>query len=71
MDVIRQASVKLGKEPVTLPQAFSAALIATINVLSILFDWSNDLTAALNLMAAAWVMVVAVWSRSKVSPVSG
>lgn len=61
----------LATEPVTLPQAVSAALIATINVLSIVLDWSNDFTAALNLMAAAWVMVVAVWSRSKVTPVGG
>ena len=56
-------------EPAALTTAVTAAVVATINVLGIVFNWSADLLAALNIAAAAWVAVLGFWIRSKVVPV--
>ncbi len=58
----------LKTEPATITTALSAAVVATINVLAILLDWSTDLTAALNIAAAAWVAMLGFWIRSRVTP---
>lgn len=55
-------------EPVSLTTAITAALVATVNVLAIVFDWSTDVTAALNLAIGAWVAVVGFWLRANVTP---
>lgn len=59
----------LTTEPVTLPAVLTAALVATWNVLVIIFDIDPDLAAAVNIMLGAWVGVLAFWVRSRVSPV--
>lgn len=57
-------------EPATVTTALTAAVVGTLNVLAILLEWSTDLTAALNIAAAAWIAVLGFWIRSKVSPVA-
>ena len=59
----------LKTEPATLTTALTAAIVATVNVLGILFDWSADLIAGLNIAAAAWVGVLGFIIRARVSPV--
>lgn len=59
----------LRTEPATLVTALSAAIVATINVLGLIFNWSADLIASLNIAAAAWVAVAGFWIRSMVTPV--
>lgn len=53
----------------TNPSAFwtavTGALVATINVLALILDWSLDLTAGLNIAASAWVMVLSYLVRVK------
>jgi hypothetical protein len=58
----------LSTEPVTVASAVTAALVATVNVLGLLLDWSAELIAALNLMLGAWVIAVAVVVRARVTP---
>ena len=60
----------LESEPVRIGTAFTAALVATINVLGMSLDWPGDLIAGLNVAASAWVGVLGVWLRSKVTPVA-
>ena len=60
----------LGSEPVRIATAFTAALVATVNVLGMTFDWSGDLIAGLNVAAAGWVGLLGIWLRSKVTPVA-
>lgn len=60
----------LSKEPVRLTTAATAAAVATINVLAVVLDWSGDLVAGLNVAVAAWVGVLGIWIRSKVTPVA-
>ena len=57
-------------EPVSITTALTAAIVATINVLGILLNWSADLIAGLNIAAAAWIGVLGFWIRSKVTPVA-
>ncbi len=57
-------------EPVSITTALTAAIVATINVLGLLLDWSADLIAGLNIAAAAWIGVLGFWIRSKVTPVA-
>jgi hypothetical protein len=60
----------LATEPATLTTAISAAIIATINVIGIIANWTPDLIAGLNIAAAGWVAVLGFWIRSKVKPVA-
>ena len=60
----------LTTEPVALTTALTAAVVATINVLGILLDWSADLIAGLNIAAAAWIGVLGFYLRAKVTPVA-
>ena len=60
----------LGSEPVRIGTAFTAALVATVNVLGMTLNWSGDLIAGLNVAGAAWVGLLGVWLRSKVTPVA-
>ena len=60
----------LKAEPAALTTAISAAVIATINVLGIIFGWSEAVLGGLNIAAAAWVAVLGFWIRSKVTPVA-
>ena len=62
-------NLNLKNEPASLTTALTAAVVATINVLGIIFNWSTDLLAALNIAAAAWIAVLGFWIRSKVVPV--
>ena len=59
------------QEPVRITTAATAAVIATINVFGIVFEWSGDTIAALNIAGAAWVGVGGAWLRSKVTPTQG
>lgn len=56
--------------PVSASAAITAALIATLNVLSIVFGWSAEVTAALNLAIGAWVLAVALVVKPHVTPTS-
>ena len=60
----------LESEPVRIGTAFTAAMVATINVLGMTLNWSGDLIAGLNVAAAGWVGLLGVWLRSKVTPVA-
>ena len=60
----------LESEPVRIGTAFTAALVATINLLGMTLGWSGDLIAGLNVAAAGWVGLLGVWLRSKVTPVA-
>jgi hypothetical protein len=57
-------------EPVRITTAATAAVVATVNVLGMVLGWSGDLIAGLNVVAAAWVGLLGVWIRSKVTPVA-
>lgn len=57
-------------EPVSLYAAVTGAVIATVNLLGLIFNWSADLIASLNLCLIAWVGVGAFIVRSLVSPVA-
>ena len=59
------------QEPVRITTAATAAVIATINVFGIVFEWPGDTIAALNIAGAAWVGVGGAWLRSKVTPTQG
>jgi fatty acid desaturase len=58
----------MNDEPVTSGAVLSAAVIATVNVLAIVFNWSSDTVSAVNLAVGAWVVAVAFFIRSKVTP---
>ena len=60
----------LTDEPIALPSLVTAAVTATVNVIAIVGDWSGEVTAAVNIAAAAWVAALAGWQRMKVSPVN-
>jgi len=55
-------------EPVTLAAALNAALVATVNLLAIIFNWEADVIAGLNLVLGAWIAVVAFFVRQRVTP---
>lgn len=59
------------REPVALSSAVTAALVATVNLLGLLFDWSGEVLAALNGAIGLWVVVVSVAVRRKVTPTDG
>jgi len=61
---------KLQTEPVSVTTLLTAAVVATINVLAIILDWSGDVTAGLNIAAAAWVAVLGYFLRGRVTPVT-
>ena len=61
----------LKTEPAALTTAITAAVVATINVLGIVLNWSADLIAGLNIAAAGWIGVLGFWIRSKVEPSDG
>lgn len=58
----------LESEPVRITTALTAAVVATINVLGLALDWPGSLIAGLNVAASAWVGLLGVWLRSKVTP---
>jgi len=60
---------KFQTEPVSVTTLLTAAVVATINAVAIILEWSADLTAGLNLAAAAWVAVLGFFLRSRVTPV--
>ncbi len=64
------AKPNLESEPVRIGTAFTAALVATVNVVGMTLGWSGDLIAGLNVAAAGWVGLLGVWLRSKVTPVA-
>ena len=66
--MITQPSIT--NEPVSITTALTAAVVATINVLGILLNWSADLIAGLNIAAAAWIGVLGFYLRMKVTPVA-
>ena len=57
-------------EPVSITTALTAAIVATINVVGLLVNWSADLIAGLNIAAAAWIGVLGFWIRTKVTPIA-
>lgn len=62
-------NMNLKTEPVSLPSALTAALLATWNVIAMVTTIEPDITAAGNIMIGAWVAFLAFWMRGKVSPV--
>jgi membrane associated rhomboid family serine protease len=48
------------REPVTAAAAVDAALIATVNVLAVIFGWDGTIVAGLNLAIGAWVVAFSV-----------
>ena len=64
------ATPSIKTEPVSITTALTAAIVATINVLGILLDWSPDVIAGLNIAAAAWIGVLGFYLRAKVTPVA-
>lgn len=57
-------------EPVTLSAAITAALLATVNLLAYLLDWSDTATQLVNICVAAWVLVASMVVRQMVTPTS-
>ena len=57
------------REPVTFTSLLTAAVIATLNVMAIIFDWDDTILAAMNIAAAGWIAVVGYYVRSRVTPV--
>jgi len=55
-------------EPARLVALLTAAAAATVNLLGLLFDWSGDVIAGVNLAIAAWILVGGEIVRSKVTP---
>lgn len=56
------------REPVSVSTAITAALVATVNLLGLLLEWSAETIASLNLAVGAWVVAVAVVVRRRVTP---
>ncbi len=46
------------EQPAKFSTLLTAAIVATINVVAILFNWPGDVTACINIAAAAWVAVL-------------
>ena len=61
-------NLNTNQEPVAIVAAITTAIVATVNFLSIAFDWSSDVTAGLNLVIGGWIAVVGYFVRSKVTP---
>lgn len=59
----------LQTEPVGLPALLTAALVATWNVIVLIFGIDEAIAAAVNIALGAWIAVLAWWMRSKVVPV--
>lgn len=59
----------MNTEPVRLWALINAALLATLNVLALVFKWGPELLAGLNLAVGAWVAAIGEYVRSKVTPV--
>ncbi len=55
-------------EPVALVAAITTALVATANLLGIIFGWSGEVIAGLNLVIGGWVAVAGYFVRAKVTP---
>lgn len=62
--------MNLRNEPVTFSAALTAALIATVNVLAIIFSWDEAIVAGLNLAIGAWVLVISLVVRQWVTPMT-
>ena len=60
--------MKPSEEPARLVAIVTAAVLATVNLLALVFNWSADLTAAVNGVMAAWIVVAGELVRSKVTP---
>ena len=56
------------QEPVAIIAAVTTALVATLNLLGIIFDWSAEVIAGLNLVVGGWVAVAGYFVRAKVTP---
>lgn len=61
--------VNLTTEPVSLPALLTAAVLATWNLIVIIFSIDETVAAGANIVIGAWMAVIAFWMRSKVSPV--
>ena len=55
-------------EPSRLVALVTAASAATINLFGLLFNWSGEVIAGINLPIAAWILVAGEIVRSKVTP---
>jgi hypothetical protein len=56
-------------EPVALAGAVTAAITATVGILTITEVLDADVAGAIITALTAWVGVATAWARSKVSPV--
>lgn len=64
------ASKTVANEPVAFSALVTAALIATVNLVAWLFEWSETVTQLVNICVAAWVLVAAAVVRHFVTPVA-
>jgi uncharacterized membrane protein len=55
-------------EPVTLASAVTTALLVTVSLFAYLFSWSGDVVALINLVIGAWVVVISLVVRGRVTP---
>jgi hypothetical protein len=55
-------------EPVSIVAALNAALIATVNLIAYLGDWSDTATQLVNIAIAAWVVTISMIVRREVTP---
>jgi subtilase family serine protease len=51
-----KSSELLSDQPINVSTAINTALIATVNLLALVFSWDATLVAALNLTLGAWVI---------------
>lgn len=58
------------QEPVAFTAVITSALISTLNIPALIWDWDSQVVAALNVAIAAWVLVAGRLVRRKVTPVA-
>ena len=55
-------------EPVTLASAITTALLVTVALLAFIFQWSGELVGLINIVIGAWVVVISLVVRQRVTP---
>lgn len=58
----------MGNEPTAVQAALVTAVNATLGLLSLVFNWSQELTASLLLVSGAWTTFAFLAARSQVTP---
>lgn len=58
----------LNTEPALLLSALNAVIVATLGVVAYVQEWAPDLVAVVNTAAGAWIILIGLLIRSKVTP---